>query len=57
MYFRFSFSFFVFIIFPTAYGSWIPKSENEYWAINVDMSSKQNTTVSYPTLGCSGKWI
>ncbi len=33
------------------------KSENEYWAINVDMSSKQNTTVSYPTLGCSGKWI
>ncbi|AYZ12967.1 hypothetical protein EGY05_13955 [Chryseobacterium arthrosphaerae] len=33
------------------------KSENESWAINVDMSSKKNTTVSYPTLGCSGKWV
>lgn len=33
------------------------KNENESWAITLDLSSKQNATVSYPTLGCSGKWI
>lgn len=32
------------------------KDENESWAINVDLSSKQNAIVSYPGLGCTGKW-
>lgn len=33
------------------------KDENESWAIQVDLSSKQNVSVSYPILGCSGKWV
>ena len=32
------------------------KGENEAWAINVNLSTKQNVVVSYPVLGCSGKW-
>ncbi|AYZ35076.1 hypothetical protein EGY07_05565 [Chryseobacterium indologenes] len=32
------------------------KGENESWAINVDLSTKQNVIVSYPVLGCAGKW-
>lgn len=33
------------------------KDIKEYWAINVQINSQDDITVSYPSLGCSGKWV
>ena len=33
------------------------KDIKEYWAINVQINSQNDITVSYPSLGCSGKWV
>lgn len=33
------------------------KDIKEYWAINVQINSQSDIDVSYPSLGCSGKWV
>jgi len=33
------------------------KDIKEYWAINVQINTQEDISVSYPSLGCSGKWL
>jgi len=33
------------------------KGINEYWKTDVRINSMQDISVSYPSLGCSGKWL
>ena len=57
------FYFFIFILISNIIlaqsltGVGYQKDIKEYWAINVQINSQDDITVSYPSLGCSGKWV
>lgn len=57
-------NYFLFCVFVSLFlysqnmtGVGFQKGINEYWKTDVRINSMQDISVSYPSLGCSGKWL